>query len=148
MGKSESVPEEKKKFLSANIYLYSSQKCFFFCSGKKVRRPLCGTKCQVSSSRCHTGWWRLCTNWILKISHPPCPGRRIKRAALTLEELGKAELRKIVLRLLGNKSTVRDSLKINGRKDSLNFFIKYGLGMVGLAEKQPYACCSNKKVHN
>lgn len=42
MGKSESVPEEKKNVLSANIYLYSSQKCFFFfCSGKKRSGGLC-----------------------------------------------------------------------------------------------------------
>lgn len=119
-----------KNFLSANMLLYSSGEfnsevlSVFLCSGKYweafVWDKVPGFLMQVS--RC-----------LGKTLHepdsqnPPSPwqGRRIKNAALTLEEEGKVGFRKIVL--LRKKSVVRDSLKINGRKDSFNFSMKYGV---------------------
>lgn len=72
--------------------------------------------------------------WLVKTSYEPntknlpftLPGQKNKECRLALEYLGKAGPRKIVLRLLKNKSMVKDSLKTKGRKDSFNFFIKYG----------------------
>jgi len=61
--------------------------------------------------------------------NPPslCQGRILKNATLTWEEEEKVGFRKIVL--LKNKSVVRDSLKINVRKVSFNFSMKYGVGI-------------------